>query len=145
MENILVSACLLGENCRYDGKAKPNENIKKLKNTYNLIPVCPEVLGGLETPRSPAEILGRKVINKDGADVTAYFENGAEKALETAIKNRCKIAVLKANSPSCGKGRVYDGSFSGKLIDGNGICASLLLKNGIMVFDENNIDTLLNL
>ena len=142
MENILVSACLLGVCCRYDGSAKPNENVIKLKEKYNLIPVCPEVLGGLKIPHPPSEIQNEKVISKNGEDVTKYFICGAEKVLETAFKNNCKKAVLKSKSPSCGTDFVYDGTFCGKLIKGTGVTAKLLLKNNIKLTDENNLSNL---
>ena len=127
-ENVLVSACLLGEKCRYDGKSKEYPEIICLKEKYNLIPVCPEVLGGLETPRTPCEIQNGRVISK--------YEKGAKTALEIALKNNCKTAVLKAKSPSCGKGKIYDGSFSKVLTDGNGVTADLLIKNNITVLTE---------
>ncbi len=135
-ENVLVSACLLGEKCRYDGKSKEYSEISCLKEKYNLIPVCPEVLGGLETPRTPCEIQNGRVISKDGQDKTAEYEKGAKTALEIALKNNCKTAVLKAKSPSCGKGKIYDGSFSKVLTDGNGVTADLLIKNNITVLTE---------
>lgn len=142
MENILVSACLLGEKCRYNAEAKPNEKIIGLNKKYNTVAVCPEMLGGLETPRPPAEIKNGRVIARNGKDVTKMFETGAEKALEIAKNNNCKAAILKAKSPSCGKGVVYDGSFSGKLICGDGVTAKLLEKNDIFIVDENSIGKL---
>lgn len=143
MENILVSACLLGEKCRFDGKSKPNEQVLKLKEKYNCIPVCPEVDGGLPTPRNSSEIVGDKVIMCDGTDVTNAFQKGACAALLAARENNCKLAVLKARSPSCGKGAVYDGSFTKTLKSGDGITASLLISNGITVIDEMEIDKLI--
>ena len=135
-ENILVSACLLGERCRYDGKCKPCDEVIKLKEKYNLIPVCPEVLGGLETPRTPCEIKNGRVISSNGKDRTDEYKKGAEVALETAKRNNCNIAILKSKSPSCGKGKIYDGTFSGTLTDGNGITAQLLTENGIYIYSE---------
>lgn len=135
-ENILISACLIGEKCRYDGKCKSYPEIALLKEKYNLIPVCPEVMGGLETPRTPCEIQNGKVISADGADKTAEYKKGAEIALEIALKNNCKKAILKSKSPSCGKGKIYDGTFSKTLTDGNGITADLLIQNGITVYSE---------
>ena len=123
MENIIVSACLLGVSCRYDGNSKPCREVISLKEKYNLIPVCPEIMGGLP-------------VMKDGSDVTKEYKRGAEEVLRLAQMFECKIAVLKENSPSCGCGKIYDGTFSRKLIDGNGITAGLLLKNGIKVFGE---------
>ncbi len=142
MEKILVSACLLGTPCRYDGKSKPNEAVIALKNKYQLIPACAEVLGGLPTPRIGAEILGDKVIRADGIEVTKEYHMGAEEVLKIAKENNCKIAILKSKSPSCGKGKVYDGSFTRTLTDKNGILAELLIREGIAVFDETEIDNL---
>lgn len=139
MENILVSACLLGVSCRYDGKSKPNENVIALKDRYNLIPVCPEIMGGLPTPRKASEIQGSQVVMGDGKNVTKEYRKGAEEVLRLCRLFGCKRAVLKEKSPSCGCGKVYDGTFSGKLIDGNGITAKLLMENGIEVFGETGI------
>ena len=135
---ILVSACLLGEPCRYDGQSKPCEAVLRLGERHTLIPICPEVMGGLSTPRSPAEIQpDGRVVNRLGVDVTKQYRAGAEEALRMA--KDCALAILKEKSPSCGKGRVYDGSFTGTLCDGNGICASLLLANGIDVLGETEV------
>ncbi|MBQ7788981.1 MAG: DUF523 domain-containing protein [Clostridia bacterium] len=142
MEKILVSACLLGVPCRYDGKSKPQQEVMALKNKYELIPVCAEVLGGLTTPRIGAEIIGNKVIRKDGVDVTYEYNKGADKILEIAKENNCKTAILKSKSPSCGKGEVYDGTFKRALIKGDGILTRLLIKNGIAVYSEKEIDKL---
>ncbi len=140
---ILVSSCLLGTPCRYDGKSVPCDAVKKLSEKYELIPVCPEVLGGLSTPRAASERIGDKVINKNGEDVTKEYLDGAKKALEIAKENGCEIAILKEKSPSCGKGRIYDGNFSKTLTYGNGVTAELFLKNSIMVYTENEIEKLL--
>lgn len=137
--NILVSACLLGEKCRYDGEGKPCAALDSLKERYNFIPICPEVLGGLKTPRDPSEIRGGKVVTKGGADNTKAFKRGAQAALEIAKKHNCKTAILKSKSPSCGRGEIYDGSFTGTLTEGNGTAAALLIKNGIRVLTENEI------
>lgn len=134
---LLVSACLLGVCCRYDGKAQPNDTVLALADAYQLIPVCPEQLGGLPTPRTPAERQGAAVLTRDGRDVTAQYRRGAQETLRLAQLLGCKQAVLKARSPSCGSGRVYDGTFSGTLCDGFGVCAQLLLENGIAVCDES--------
>lgn len=139
MENILVSACLLGVSCRYDGKSKPNENVIALKDRYNIIPVCPEIMGGLPTPRKASEIQGFQVVMGDGTNVTKEYRKGAEEVLKLCRLFGCKRAVLKEKSPSCGCGKVYNGTFSGKLIDGNGITAKLLMENGIEVFGETGI------
>ena len=139
---ILVSACLLGVCCRYDGESKPCEEVIKLREKYILIPICPEVDGGLPTPRTPSERVGDKVLMRDGKDVTENYRKGAEEALRLAREYSCTIAVLKARSPSCGSGRIYDGSFSGSLTDRDGVCAELLKKNGIQVFTEEEIHLL---
>lgn len=141
--NILVSACLLGVNCRYDGGSKFIEKIEALKDKYNLIPVCPEIFGGLPTPRDPAEIVGNRVITKNGRDVTENYKRGAEEVLRLAKFYDCKLAILKERSPSCGYGKVYDGTFSANLKDGNGITAELLIKNGIKIIGESEIDKIL--
>lgn len=141
--NILISACLLGVNCRYDGGGKLIDQIDKLKEIYNLIPVCPEVYGGLQTPREPAEIIDGKVINREGEDISENFTRGAEETLHLAKLYNCKYAILKERSPSCGFGQVYDGTFSGNLIKGNGITAELLSKNGIKIIGESQIDDFL--
>ena len=142
MEKILVSACLLGTPCRYDGKSKPINSVINLKNKYELIPVCAEVLGGLPTPRIGAEIVGDRVLRADGVDVTENYQQGAKRVLEIARKNNCKIAILKSKSPSCGKNGVYDGTFTRTLINKNGILADLLISNGIRVLDETEIEKL---
>ena len=141
----LVSACLAGVCCRYDGKSNENEKVIKLVNEGKAIAVCPEQLGGLSTPRTPCEISAEdnnKVISKNGKDCTEYFQCGAKRVLEIAKELGIKKAILKAKSPSCGYGRVYDGTFSGKLIQGNGITTELLLKNDIEVITENDLDNL---
>ena len=138
-KNILVSACLLGESCRYDGKSKPCERVMALKDTYNLIPVCPEVMGGLPTPRVPSEICGDRVLMKDGRDVTENYNCGAQKALEIAHQNACTVAILKEKSPSCGSGLIHNGLFDGGLVDGDGITTRLLKNEGIRVLGESEI------
>ena len=141
MKKILVSACLIGENCRYDGNNNLVEAIKALHEKGEVIPVCPEMLGELLAPRPACEIVEeagvRKVIGKDGNDYTTPFKKGAQLTLEEALKNDVSLAILKARSPSCGSGKIYDGTFSGKLIDGNGVTAQLLIDNGIKVVTEN--------
>lgn len=135
---IAVSSCLLGINCKYNGKSNYNEEIIKLKGKYEIIPICPEVFGGLPTPRVPSEIINNKVINKEGLDVTLNYINGANKALRILKENDIKIAILKAKSPSCGKGEIYDGTFSHTIIEGNGITTQLFLENDITVYNEFN-------
>lgn len=142
-EAVLISGCLLGLCCRYDGKSKLNENISALSEKYYLIPVCPEQLGGLKTPRNPSEIINGRVISPAGDDVTAEYRRGAEEALRLARLFGCKKAILKEHSPSCGFGKIYDGSFSGTLVGGSGIAAALLAENGIAVFGESRIAELL--
>lgn len=142
MRRVLVSSCLLGINSRYDGSEQSDENIMAVKDSYCFIPVCPEQLGGLETPRPPCEITGGKVLNKEGRDVTLVFKKGAEETLKIAKMFGCEYAILKERSPSCGCGKIYDGTFSCKLIEGNGITADLLVKNGIKVIGESKITCL---
>ena len=142
MENILVSACLLGVACRYDGKRKPNEAVIALKEKYNPIPVCPEIMGGLPTPRLPSEIRGETDIMENGEDVTDKYSKGAEETLRLARLFGCGKAVLKEKSPSCGSGRIYDGTFSKTLTEGNGVTAGMLLANGIRVAGETEIDAM---
>ena len=140
--NLLISACLLGIGCRYDGGRVKKIDVETLKERFNLIPVCPEILGGLPTPRTPSERIGTLVMMKDGRDVTENFARGAEESLTIAMALDCDIALLKAKSPSCGKGRIYDGSFTGTLTDGNGVTADLLINEGIKVYTEDEIDLL---
>ena len=142
MKNVLVSACLLGVACRYDGKEKTNKTVIELKENYNLIPVCPEILGGLPTPRDPAEIKGNRVVSKEGVDVTEEYLRGGGETLKIAKLLNIKKAILKENSPSCGWGYIYDGSFEGKLVEGNGITSKILVENGIEVYGESDLDRL---
>lgn len=137
--NILVSACLLGVDCRYCGTGLPNEAVLKLRNNHNLIPVCPEQLGGLTTPRIPVELKDGKAIDKEHNDVTKQFQKGAEEALKIARLLDCTTAILKSNSPSCGYGKIYNGTFEGVLLDGNGITAAKLAENEIKVMTEKDI------
>ena len=135
--NILISACLLGINCRYDGKSNKLDGIEELMSKHTFIPICPEQLGGLKTPRVAAEIKDNKVVNKDLEDVTEEFEKGASEALKFAKLYNCKYAILKERSPSCGNGRIYDGTFSKTLIDGDGVTAKLLKENGLEIIGES--------
>lgn len=141
MKKILVSACLYGHCTRYDAKSNifKDELFLEWKNRGMLIPVCPEELGGLKTPRLPAEIQGDKVINSDGEDVTENFRKGAEETLKIAKDNNVRFAILKEGSPSCGCKTVYDGTFSGKKVSGSGVCAKMLLQNGIVVLSEEDM------
>ncbi len=137
-ENIIVSSCLLGKNCKYNGENNYNRQVIELGKIYNLIEICPEVMGGLPIPRIPSEIINGKVINQEKVDVTFFYQLGSEKSLNLAIKNNCKYAVLKSNSPSCGFGTIYDGTFTSTKKNGNGVAADLLYKNGIVILNENN-------
>ncbi len=137
--NIVVSACLLGCNCKYNGGNNYCEKLDKLKEKYNIIDICPEVLGGLPIPRVPSEIVGDKVVNKEGFDVTTNYNIGALLALEKALSNKCEIAILKAKSPSCGCGKIYDGTFTSNLIDGDGITTRLFKEHNIKVYTEEEI------
>ena len=132
-ERILVSGCLLGLNCKYDGGNNYSEEIDEFLKDYEVIPICPEVMGGLPTPRIASERVGNKVLMKDGSDVTANFKKGAEECLYLAKKYNVKKALLKLRSPSCGNEKIYDGTFTHTLIDGNGVTAELLKNNGIEV------------
>ena len=131
-----VSACLCGFPCRYDGKSKPDERIKALYEEGRALPVCPEKLGGLKTPRTPCEIINGRVISSDGEDRTNEYLLGSQKVLELCQKHGIKKAILKQNSPSCGSTHIYDGTFSGTLIEGEGCLTALLRKNGIEVTGE---------
>ncbi len=142
MAVIVVSNCLLGCTCRYKGDDCKNEQIIKLAENHTIIGVCPEQMGGLSTPRDPSEIVGDKVISSAGLDVTAEYSKGAETALFLAQLNRADFAVLKAKSPSCGKGLIYDGTFSGNKIPGDGVTVQLFKKHGIPVFTEDELDQL---
>jgi len=136
---ILVSKCLLGIDCRYCGDNCKNEKVLSLSKQYDIIGVCAEQDGGLSTPRQPAERVGNKVIAKDGKDVTSEYEKGAKIALGIAKKEKIEFAVLKAKSPSCGKGLIYDGTFTGGKVAGNGVTAQLLLDNNFKVYTEEEI------
>lgn len=139
---ILVSACLLGVACRYDGQSKPCPGIEELMERHTLIPVCPECYGGLPTPRPPAERRGERVITQNGLDVTVQYQKGAQEALRLARRYGCTWAILKERSPSCGAGTVYDGSFTHTQIPGDGVTARLLEANGIHVIGESQLDQL---
>lgn len=129
----LISACLIGENVKYNGLHNEHKVALELYQKGLAIPVCPEVLGGMSIPRLPSEISGDKVISKEGVDVSKHFYNGALKTLEIAQKNDIKIAILQARSPSCGSSQIYDGTFSDTLIDGQGKTTELLREHGIKV------------
>lgn len=133
------SACLLGINCRYDGVEKSNQKVLDLAKKEILIPICPEQLGGLSTPREPAEQQGEKVVTKTGKDVTDNFVKGAQQALILAKIYNVKEAILKQKSPSCGCGKIYNGTFRKKLIKGDGVTTALLKKSGISVISEEDL------
>ena len=139
---ILISACLLGACCRYDGASKAHPLAALLAERNTLVPVCPEQLGGLPTPRPPAERRGGKVVTQNG-DVTEQYRRGAEETLKLCKLFGCEAAVLKERSPSCGRGQVYDGTFSGTLTAGDGVTAELLAAHGILVYGESQIEKLL--
>lgn len=139
MEAILVSACLLGADCKYSGGNNLCPRLELLKTHYHLIPVCPEQLGGLPTPRPPAERQGDLVVNNAGEDVTAQFRRGAEEALKLGRFFGCTKAILKTRSPSCGNGEIYDGTFSGVRISGDGFTAQLLKEQGFTLFSEESL------
>lgn len=145
MEKLLISSCLLGTDCKYSGgnNRLPDEELNKLKAKYKLIPVCPETAGGLTIPREPSERLGERVISRSGEDVTAQFDKGAEAAARLAVRFGCTAALLKENSPSCGSGRIYDGSFSGARIEGYGVASQRLKETGVKLFGESEIEKLL--
>jgi len=136
---ILVSACLAGFPCRWDGEEKVDSPVAALVREGKAIPVCPEQLGGLTTPREPSEILGNAVVTRTGMDVTEEFIRGAEVVLNIAELYHCREAILKARSPSCGSCEIYDGSFTGTIIKGDGITASLLKSKGIRVRTEREL------
>ena len=141
MEYIITSACLLGLGCRYDGAEKTDQKVVELLDREDvvLIPLCPEQLGGMTTPREPSERNSNKVYNKKGEDVTKNFEEGARQVLKIAKLYGCTQAILKERSPSCGCGKIYDGSFTKTLIHGDGVTAELLKKNGIKVVGESRL------
>lgn len=152
MERILVSSCLLGYRVRYDGRGKPSGGLllARWRAEGRLVPFCPEVSGGLPVPRPAAEISGgggadvldghARVLTGDGADVTAYFLEGARLALEQARAYGARIAILKETSPSCGSGRVYDGTFTGRAVPGEGVTTALLERSGVAVFAEDAVE-----
>ena len=163
MIKIAVSACLLGKKVRYDGKSKPNNELMgffdEISESVEVVPICPEVSGGLPTPRPPSEIVGGarseisgapaevgdpvpygvRVVNSEGRDVTVAYEKGASVCLGIIKENDIKIAVLKARSPACGKNSIYDGTFSKKLVPGHGMLAGKLMDEGIDVFTEEEL------
>lgn len=140
MMNLLVSSCLLGLNCRYSGGACPSEAVKRLADHFGLIPVCPEQMGGLPTPRSPVELRDGRAVCRSGEDVTEFFQRGAEEALKLAELFHCRYAILKSKSPSCGFGSIYDGTFSGAMTNGEGVSAGVFRRAGIILLNEENAE-----
>ena len=136
---IVVSACLLGENCKYSGGNNRNERLLALLSGHEVIPVCPEVLGGLPVPRVPAEIVDGVVTNRDGLSVDLEFRRGAAAALDICIREKPDLVILQPRSPSCGVGTVYDGTFSGKLVPGNGVFAAMASENGFRTASAEQI------
>lgn len=133
-EKVLISACLLGVNCKYNGKNNLKEEIlKDILDKYEVIPICPEVWGGLTTPRNPSEIVEDKVLTSSGKDVTENYKRGAIENLNLAKRLNITKAILRAKSPSCGNGKIYDGTFTSTLIDGDGVTTKLLKENGIEI------------
>ena len=140
---VLISLCLLGTSCRYDGGDNAVPGMCRLMDRCRLVPVCPEQLGGLPTPRTPAERRENRVVTRDGGDVTSAFERGADEVCRLAGFFGAKYALLKARSPSCGAGEIYDGSFTGTRVPGDGLTAERLRAMGLQLFDETQIDALI--
>ena len=136
---IMVSACLAGENCKYNGGSNRNEKVLRLMEENEVVLVCPEQLGGLPTPRVPCEICNGVVMTKDGRVVDQEFRAGAAKCLETALREQPDLIVLQSRRPSCGVKQRYDGTFSGKLTEGSGVTAELLMKNGFRCIDVEDL------
>ena len=142
-EKLLISACLLGRNCKYSGGSNYHPLTQALRERYELVPVCPECMGGLPIPHDPSERVGDKVLSRTGADVTAQFQQGAELALRRARQTGARLALLKERSPSCGFGAIYDGTFTGTVVPGSGVAAELLAENGLAIYGESRIGELL--
>ena len=138
MEKVIVSACLIGENCKYNGGNNKREKIIEYLKDKEVILVCPEVMGGMSTPRLKSEILNGRVVSEKGDDVTDYFTRGAIRALNKAIESGAKVAILKEKSPSCGSKYIYNGEFNGTLIKGSGVFASLIRQKGIKILTEED-------
>ncbi len=140
MMNLLVSSCLLGLKCRYSGGTCLSESVKRLAGYFGLIPVCPEQMGGLPTPRFPVELRDGRAVSRSGEDVTELFQKGAQEALKLAELFHCRYAILKSKSPSCGFGSIYDGTFSGAMTHGEGVSAGIFRHAGIVLFNEENAE-----
>lgn len=143
--NLIISSCLCGNNTKYNGGNNLIDKLDILEEKFNLITICPEVFGGLTTPRNPSEIIGDKVYSNKGLDVTENFVSGAKLALDILKKHNAKYALLKEGSPSCGVHKVYDGTFSGIKISGSGVTTKMFKELGIKVYSENEIDELLKI
>lgn len=143
MIKILISHCLLGENCKWNGRSNARELLISIQDKVEFIPVCAEVFGGLPTPRIPSERVNDKVLNEIDLDVTKNYVDGANKVLEIAKANNVKYAIFKERSPSCGVHNIYDGTFSRKTIPGKGVCTQLLEENGIKVYSDEEIEELI--
>lgn len=142
---VLISACLLGVSCRYNGSCGNPDEIQELMDYAHLVPVCPEILGGLPTPRPPAERIGEKVITCEGGDVTMQYLRGAQESLKLARLYGAQYALMKERSPSCGSGEIYDGTFTHTRVPGDGTASALLKENGIAVFGEGHIHELIDI
>ena len=138
-KKILVSSCLLGEKCRYNGSGEEDSYVLEYIKNMKVYSICPEVMGGMSTPRTPCEIYKDRVVSKDGKDKTAYFEKGATMVVDLAKQEEIDLAIFKSRSPSCGCGQIYDGTFRGVLIQGDGICVRKLKKNGIRVINNEEL------
>lgn len=136
---IMVSGCLLGENCKYNGGNNYSEKVSNYIKGHEVISVCPECMGGLPTPRVPAEIVNGVVTNREGICVDEQFRRGAKAALEIAEKEQIDLAILQSRSPSCGVKQIYDGTFSGTKVDGQGVFASLLKEHGFQIIDVEDL------
>ena len=143
MIKILISSCLLGENCKWNGKSNHSELLDSIKDKIDFISVCGEKLGGLPTPRIPSERVEDKIINEIGLDVTKHFYEGALKVLDIAKSNHVKYAIFKERSPSCGVHQIYNGRFERTPIAGKGIVTELLEKNGIKVYSNEEIEEII--
>ena len=137
---ILVSACLLGENCKYSGGNNRSEKVLAFLEGHEVFPVCPEVMGGLPTPRQPAEIVHGEVINREGVSVDDEYRLGAKVALDIAMREKIDLAILQSRSPSCGVKQIYDGTFTGTKIPGQGIFAGQLMAHGFAVLDREEVE-----
>ena len=142
-EKLLISACLLGRNCKYNGGNNYHPLTEALRERYDLVPVCPECMGGLPIPHDPSERVGDRVLSRSGVDVTAAFRLGAEKAVEAARRSGAQKAVLKERSPSCGFGSIYDGTFTGTVVPGDGVAAEALAAEGVAIWGESRMEELL--